>query len=130
MEDKKITAEELLEAMDFDLKDMAQKVADVINNATPGAIIAESEEPVRDANAEFRQRLYQKAIDLLDDKQEAFSPSAQRAPEQGQAIDNASDGQRTSDDTEDGLLVGRERNARPDRSVAGHDHVSFQPGRS
>ena len=75
MEDKKITAEELLEAMDFDLKDMAQKVADAINNATPGAIIAESEEPVRDANAEFRQRLYQKAIDLLDDKQEAFSPS-------------------------------------------------------
>ena len=75
MEDKKITAEELLDAMDFDLKDMAQKVADAINNATPGAIIAESEEPVRDANAEFRQRLYQKAIDLLDSKQEAFSPS-------------------------------------------------------
>jgi len=75
MEDKKITAEELLEAMDFDLNDMAQKVADAINNATPGAIIAESEELVRDANAEFRQRLYQKAIDLLDDKQETFSPS-------------------------------------------------------
>ena len=75
MEDKKITAEELLEALDFDLKDMAQKVADAINNATPGAIIAESEEPVRDANAEFRQRLYQKAVNLLDTKQEAFSPS-------------------------------------------------------
>jgi len=76
MEDKKITAEELLGALDLDLKAMAQKVADAINNATPGAIIAESEEPVRDANAEFRQRLYQKAIDLLDNKQEAFSPSA------------------------------------------------------
>ena len=36
MEDKKITAEELLEALDLDLKDMAQKVADAINNATPG----------------------------------------------------------------------------------------------
>jgi len=47
MEDKKITAEKLLEALDFDLKDMARKVADAINNATPGAIIAESEEPVR-----------------------------------------------------------------------------------
>ena len=75
MEDKKITAEELIEALDLDIKDMAQKVADAINNATPGAIIAESEEPVRDANAEFRQRLYQKAIGLLDEKQEAFSPS-------------------------------------------------------
>ena len=82
MEDKKITAEELLEALDFDLKDMAQKVADAINNATPGAIIAESEEPVRDANAEFRQRLYQKAIDLLESKQEAFSPS-EDSPEPG-----------------------------------------------
>jgi len=80
MEDKKITAEELLEALDLDLRDMAQKVADALNNATPGAIIAESEEPVRDANAEFRQRLYQKAIDLLAEKQEAFSPS-QDSPE-------------------------------------------------
>ena len=75
MEDKKITAEELLEGLDLDLKAMAQKVADAINNATPGAIIAESEEPVRDANAVFRQRVYQKAINLLEDKQEAFSPS-------------------------------------------------------
>ncbi|MCD4830959.1 MAG: hypothetical protein K8R02_04010 [Anaerohalosphaeraceae bacterium] len=82
MEDKKITAEELLDSLELDLKDMAQKVADAINNATPGAIIAESEEPVRDANAEFRQRLYQKAIDLLEGKQEAFSPSGD-SPESG-----------------------------------------------
>ena len=75
MEDKKITAEELLAALDIDLKDMAQKVADAINGARPGAIIAESEEPVRDANAEFRQKLYQKAIDLVQEKQEDFSPS-------------------------------------------------------
>ena len=75
MEGKKITAEELLEGLDLDLKEMAQKVAEAINNATPGAIIAESEEPVRNANAVFRQRVYQKAIDLLEDKQEAFSPS-------------------------------------------------------
>jgi len=72
MEGKRITAEELLEGLDLDLKEMAQKVADAINNATPGAIIAESEEPVRNANAVFRQRVYQKAIGLLEDKQEAF----------------------------------------------------------
>ena len=75
MEGKKITAEELLEGLDLDLEEMAQKVAEAINNATPGAIIAESEEPVRNANAVFRQRVYQKAIGLLEDKQEAFSPS-------------------------------------------------------
>ncbi len=80
MEGKKITAAELLEGLDLDLKEMAQKVADAINNATPGAIIAESEEPVRDANAVFRRRVFQKAIDLLEDNQEAFSPS-QDSPE-------------------------------------------------
>ncbi len=48
-----------------------------MNAAQPGNIIDDSEEPVRDASAEFRQRLYQKAVDLLQDKQlqEDFSPS-------------------------------------------------------
>ena len=77
MDDKKITPQELkaVLAKDFDL--LAEKVADAINNATPGNIINESEEPVRDANAEFRQRLYQAGMDLLHDKrvQEDFSPS-------------------------------------------------------
>lgn len=75
MDRKKITADELIASLDLDLKQMAQKVADALNNATFGAIIAESEEPVRDAVAEFRQRLYQKGISLLDNHQEAFSPS-------------------------------------------------------
>lgn len=80
MEDKKITAEELKAALQKDLDQLVSQVADAINTAQPGRIIAESEEPVRDANAEFRQRLYQKAIDLLQDKvvQEDFSPSAER----------------------------------------------------
>lgn len=77
MDDKKITPQELkaVLAKDFDL--LAEKVADAINNATPGNIINESEEPVRDANAEFRQRLYQAGMDLLQNKQlqEDFSPS-------------------------------------------------------
>ena len=52
-----------------------------MNKAQPGRIINDSEEPVRDASAEFRQRLYQKAIGLLQNKQlqEDFSPSADRA---------------------------------------------------
>ena len=80
MEDKKITAEELKAALQKDIDQLVSQVADAINSAQPGRIIAESEEPVRDANAEFRQRLYQKAIDLLQDKvvQEDFSPSADR----------------------------------------------------
>lgn len=77
MEDKKITPEELKAAWLQDIDELAQKVASAMNSARPGNIINESEEPVRDASAEFRQRMYQKAVDLLQDKQlqEDFSPS-------------------------------------------------------
>lgn len=80
MEDKKITADELKAALQKDLDLLVSQVADAINAAQPGRIIADSEEPVRDANAEFRQRLYQKAIDLLQDNglQKDFSPSEER----------------------------------------------------
>ena len=81
MEDKKITAQELKAAWSKDMDRLAEQVAEAINNAQPGNIIDDSEEPVRDASAEFRKRLYQKALDLLQNKQlqEAFSPSPQRA---------------------------------------------------
>ena len=36
MEDKRITAEEILVEIDVDVKQMAQKVADAINNAQAG----------------------------------------------------------------------------------------------
>jgi len=77
MEDKKITPEELKAAWAKDMDQLAERVAAAMNSARPGNIIDESEEPVRDANAEFRQRMYQKAVDLLQDKdmQEDFSPS-------------------------------------------------------
>jgi hypothetical protein len=77
MEDKRITAEEILAEIDIDVKQMAQKVADAINNAEAGAIINQSEEQVRDAHGEFRQRTYQKALGLLEKNQQAFSPSPQ-----------------------------------------------------
>jgi len=80
MEDKKITPQELKAALNGDIDRLVEQVAEAINSAQPGRIINDSEEPVRDASAEFRQRLYQKAIDLLQDKhlQEDFSPSADR----------------------------------------------------
>ena len=80
MEGKKITPQELKDALIADIDRLLEQVTQAINNAQPGRIINDSEEPVRDANAEFRQRLYQKALHLLQDKdlQEDFSPSAER----------------------------------------------------
>jgi len=77
MDEKRITAEELEAELQADVKVLAGQIAQAINRAQAGRIIAESEEPVRDAHADFRQKAYQRALDLLQDKalQEDFSPS-------------------------------------------------------
>ena len=75
MEDKRVTAEQILVEIGIDVERLARKVADAINNAQAGAIIDQSEEEVRDAHAELRQKTYQKAISLLEKNQQAFSPS-------------------------------------------------------
>ncbi len=83
MEAKKITAQELRLALEQEFTEMFQEVVEAMNNAKAGYIIADSEEQVRDANAKFKQQIFQKALDLLQKKQEAFSPSAENE-KQGQ----------------------------------------------
>ena len=75
MNHRKISRKELKAALSEDLDRLLDEVTQAMNSAQPGRIIADSEELVRDANAAFRERLYQKAMDLLQKKQEAFSPS-------------------------------------------------------
>ena len=50
MPDKKITPQELKAALNGDIDRLVKQVAQAINNAQPGRIINDSEEPVRDAN--------------------------------------------------------------------------------
>jgi hypothetical protein len=100
MEDPRITAEQLLGEWQGDLRALAEEIAATMNAARAGRIIADTEEGVRDAQAVFRERAYQKAIGLLAQRagQKAFSPSGQRGPgrleEQGPAEDDARDRQR------------------------------------
>jgi len=94
MDDTKVTAAELKAAWAGDIDRMAEEVAAAMNAAKAGSIIADSEEPVRDANAEFRERAFEQALRLLQAKQEAFSPSAEGVAEQGTPGGDASDGQR------------------------------------
>ena len=72
-----LTGKGLKAAMGPELDALFAEVARTLNQARPGNIIADSEEGVRDAAAVFRQRLYQKALELRS-KQDAsaFSPSA------------------------------------------------------
>jgi hypothetical protein len=76
MADKRITAEHLQAELQAEVKLLAEQMAEAFNNARAGRIIADTEEQVRDAHAVFRQKAYQRALDLLQDqaRQEAFSP--------------------------------------------------------
>lgn len=87
----RIEPEELRRAVANDFEAMLKETSDALNNARDGAIIADSEWIVRDALARFRQKVYEKAVQLKADKaaKAAFSPSAQ--PE-----GNTAEGQRPS----------------------------------
>jgi len=96
MEGKRVSAKELKQALATDFDRLAEEMAAAMNAAQEGRIIADTEEVVRDAQAQFRERAYAQAIRLLQSKQEAFSPSARRASEQGPPADYPSDGERAS----------------------------------
>ena len=78
MEDKKITVKELQLAVEQEFAEMVQEVVEAMNNAKPGSIIADSEEPVRDANAKFKQQIFQKALRLLQKKTGGFFPLSRK----------------------------------------------------
>jgi hypothetical protein len=96
MEGKQVSVEELKQALAADFDQLAQAVAKAMNAAQDGRIMADPEEPVRQANAVFGEQRYEKAIRLLQSQQEAFSPSARRTPEPRPAADHPPDGQRAS----------------------------------
>jgi hypothetical protein len=97
MEGKRVSTEEVKQAIAADIERLAEQVAQTMNAAKDGRIIADTEEPVRQANAVFREQVYEKAIRLLQNKQEAFSPSAARAAQQRPATDLPSDRQRPAE---------------------------------
>ena len=117
MEDK-ITGVDLKAALGADLDALLEEVARTMNLARPGKIIADSEEGVRDAAAEFRRRLYEKALSLRQKQDGAFSPSGDRASgslaQQGSAGRQLPDDQRAGGDPADGVLEppGRKRRSR------------------
>jgi hypothetical protein len=98
-QDKEVRIEpaELEQAMQEEFKQLARETADALNKARDGAIIADSECVVRDAMARFRQKVYEKAVQLKADKaaKAAFSPSAQR---QGRAAEGQRDSGRKPSD--------------------------------
>ena len=97
MEEKQVSVEELQRVLAPEFDQLVQEVANALNAAQAGHVIADTEEPVHQATAVFREQLYQKAIRLLQNRQEAFSPSARRTAKQRAAANHPSDRQRASD---------------------------------
>ena len=98
--DVRVKPEELEQAMRVEFKQLVKETADALNQARDGAIIADSEWIVREAVARFRQKVYEKAVQIKADKaaKAAFSPSAQpqgnAAEGQGHTGSQSPDGQR------------------------------------
>ena len=71
-----IEAKRLEQLLKEDVKECIAEVTEAVNSARAGAIIDDSEEPVRIATAKLRQRIFQKALQMKTDAaQAAFSPS-------------------------------------------------------
>jgi len=76
---EKITASQLKKRLRGEFDGLIDEVVEAVNQAQPGRIIPDSEERVRQASALFRQRLYERALQLRQQHSEAaFSPCARR----------------------------------------------------
>jgi hypothetical protein len=93
-ESKRVSVQEVKQAIVAEVDQLAEAVAQAMNAAQDGRIIADTEEPVHQATGVFREQLYEKVIRLLQNRQEAFSPSARRTAKQRGAADEPPDGQR------------------------------------
>ena len=73
-----IDTEKLSQLLKKDFEDCVTEVVEAIDTATAGAIIDDSEEPVRMATGKLRQKIFEKALQMkVDAAQAAFSPSGQ-----------------------------------------------------
>jgi acyl transferase domain-containing protein len=79
----KMSRAEYLAVMRKKMEAMLGQVADAINNAPDGYVIAGSEEKVRDLFAELRQQAFETGLQMrVDAAEAAFSPSEAPADQQ------------------------------------------------
>lgn len=72
MEDKKVTAEETKAGLAGGIDAFAEQTATAMNEAKAGSVFADSELAVFEASGRFRQQAFEKALDVVPARQEAF----------------------------------------------------------
>jgi hypothetical protein len=72
----KLSREAYIQAMRQQVDETLGEIADAVNEAAPGKIIAGSEEKVRDLFARLRHKAYEQALQMrINAAEAAFSPS-------------------------------------------------------
>ena len=72
----KMSRQEFIDRMRQKVEAALGRVADAINEAPPGQVIAGSEEPVRDLFADLRREAFEMAVQMrVDAAEAAFPPS-------------------------------------------------------
>jgi hypothetical protein len=79
----KMSRDEFIRRMRAKFEETLARVADAINEAPPGQIIAGSEEQVRDLFADLRQQAFETGLQMRVDAAEAAFPPSE-GPEEGQ----------------------------------------------
>jgi len=79
----KMSRDEFIRRMRAKLEEALGRVADAINEAPPGQIIAGSEEQGRDLFADLRQQAFETGLQMRVDAAEAAFPPSE-GPEDGQ----------------------------------------------
>jgi hypothetical protein len=80
----KVSREEYAKQMKAEMEGYLASVIDAVNEAPDGAWIAGSEEQVRDLSADFRRRVFEKAVQMRVNAAEAAFPPSEE-PGDGQA---------------------------------------------
>ena len=76
----RLNREEYLREMREEFERTLQEVADAVDQAPAGRVIRDSEHRARDALERFREKAYEKAMQLkIDAAEAAFPPSDQRS---------------------------------------------------
>jgi len=91
--------EQFITEVQAEVRRTLEQVADAVNNAPTGQVINGSEIAVRDAMAQLRQRVFEKAVQMrIDSTESSFSPSqgrqGQKQTEQGLGTPDAAEHQR------------------------------------
>ncbi len=73
-----IEVKKLEELLKEDIEKCIAEVTEAVNTARAGSVIDDSEEPVRIATGQLRQKIFEKALQMkIDAAEAAFPPSAE-----------------------------------------------------